>query len=373
MRRMGISAVRAGWAAALALAAVSARAQEAKKPQAAESRLTLWGVGQIDYRRAGGEAPRSAPEHELHLRRARFIFSGSITERISFNFSVQGNGISDNRVLDMSVDFTLTPWLKLRTGQNKYEFDIEGREPFHSNPFQDRSFAANAVAGSLSGASTASSATSSFRDRGVGLLVSRQRGAVKWGLGAGAYQGAGLAVDNNRELSVTLNANLETHGLRINGGYLVSPSAEEDAPVENDYSAWTFGLSYDKGRFLLRGEYYDGERERGALHEDVRGLYVLGGVTLAKRLELNARYQRLEDGRFPESDDRLSSVDAQAKWFFDRKDRRSGTFLAAGVMLREADAGFSTGVTLLNDGRGAALTRGEDVHAVLLARLQIRF
>ncbi|HSB61595.1 MAG TPA: porin [Vicinamibacteria bacterium] len=375
MRTVRMGVVHAGWAAVLALAALPAAAQPAapKPDPAPEKRFTLWGVGQVDYRRAVGEVPKAAPEHEFHLRRARFIFTGSITDRIAFNFSVQGNGVSENRVLDMNVDFTLTPWLKLRAGQNKYEFDIEGREPFHANPFQDRSFAANAVAGGLGGASTASLPTSSFRDRGVGALVSRQDGGLKWGFAAGAYQGVGFALDNNSSFSLTVNGTAETRGLRLNGGYIYSPSADEDAPEKNDYSAWTLGFSYDKGRFLVRGEYYGGERDRGATREDVSGFYLMGGVTLAKRLDVGVRYQRLADGRFPENDDRLSSVDLQARLFLDRKDRRSGTSLTAGVMLREADAGFDRGVTLLNDGRGAALSRGGDVDAVFLARVQIRF
>lgn len=364
-------------AAALAAGTHAARAQTAPpaptpsdKP-AVDTKVNLWGFGQFEYRRATAGAPALTPEHELHLRRARFVMAGKVTQQVSYVFSVQGNGVSDNRVLDFYVDLATRPWLKFRVGQGKYEFDIEGREAVHGNPFMDRAHVTNAVAGSLNGASSATNAASSFRDRGVTILATPRSGSIAWSFGAGAYQGAGLASDNNSRMSFAANVNAESHGFKLSAGYLDSPSASQGTPASK-YTAWTVGAAYDKAPWLLRGEFYSGRRERPTGDQEVSGFYVLGGATLRGRLDLTARYQQVTDTRFPKGDDRLSSVDLQARYFFDRRDKRSGTSLTAGVALREADRGVQ-GVHLFGDGRGAVLGSGDAVDTVLLARLQVRF
>jgi hypothetical protein len=351
-------------------------AAEVKTAKAPPSKLTVGGYAQIDYRRGDHGALANAPEHEFNVRRARLGVSGTLTERLAYVVTVQGDGLNANTasVIEAYGDVTLRPWVKVRAGQYKYDFDVEGRESAHQIPLPDRPFASHIVAGGLNGASTASSGSSSFRDRGISLLGSTRQGSVKWGYALGVFQGTGRASDNNNEFAYVAQGSAEPlAGLRLSAGYLQCDNAPEGSSERNDYRAFTAATAYDAGKWLLRGEYYDGRRRRASVREDADGFYLTAGYTPVPKLDLLVRYQQVEDGRFTTGGNRLRSVDVGLRWYLERKDRRSGSFLMLAYEGRDADDGFKTGVTVLNDGRGAALERGQDVKGVFVARLQVRF
>jgi hypothetical protein len=341
-----------------------------------DSKPAISGYLQMELRQGVAKSGVTLPEHELNVRRARVTFAGKISSRVSYSATVQGDGTNANSasLLDVSAYVSLTPWAAVRVGQYKYEFDIEGRESDAANPIIDRSFATNAVAGSLNGASTASSAASSHRDRGVSLVGSTKGAGLKWGYGVGLFQGAGRASDNNNAFSVTANGNVEPlPGLKLNVGVLTSDAADRGAAARNKYTAWTLGAIFDRGRLFARSEYYQGRRDRQSGNQDLNGYYLLGSVTPLASLDLMVRYQRMTDEQYGPSDNAARSVDLSAKLYFDRRARRSGTYLSLTYMLRKADDAFKKGLTLLNDGRGAALDNGALVGNVLAARLQVAF
>lgn len=341
-----------------------------------DSKPTLSGYAQIDYRRGDARSNASMPEQELNVRRLRVSFAGRITSRVSYTATIQGDGTNANSAsfCDLYADLSLKSWATVRVGQFKYEFDMEARESDAVNPLIDRAFAANAVAGSLNGASTASSAASTARDRGISLVGSMKGAHVKGGYGLGVFQGAGRASDNNNNLGLVLNGNFEPlSGLKLNLGMFTAKTAERGATTGDKYSAWTAGGAFDRGRVFLRGEYYRGRRTRATGDQDVSGFYLTGSYSPLQRVDLLARYQALADEQFGSEENAVTSVDLSAKVYFDRRGRRSGTYLSLTYMFRTADDAFKKGLTVLNDGRGAALDTGALAGNVLAARLQLAF
>ncbi len=357
---------------ALLTATIAAGGEEKPAAPKPEPKIGLAGLLQLDYRRGDAKDQKLLAEHELNLRRARLFFTGKVNDRIAYGMTLQGDG-GQTALLDGFADLTLKPAAKLRVGQYKYEFDITGRESAQVLAFADRPWVTNAVAGSMNGASTASSPAASFRDRGVTVLGDTKTGRVSWGYGVGVMQGAGRGSDNNNAFGYTLHLHiLPIEKLRLSGGFLASDSATRGAPTSNEYSAWTAGASYETSRLTLRGEYYHGQRDKGTASESVKGFYVHGIYTRSS-LDLMLRYQQMQDTRFVPGSDEARSVDLGAKWYFVRQNKRGGSSLAVNYLLRDADPGFKDGVTVLNDGRGGLLTAGQSVGNVLTARLQVQF
>jgi hypothetical protein len=336
---------------------------------------TISGYAQFDERVAD-RAPPGVPRHEFNVRRARLTASGRVGEHVAYSFTYQGDGANVNTasLLDGQVEVIHRPWLKARLGQYKYDFDMEGRESDAGTPLPDRPFPTVAVAGGLTPTSTPSNPSGAFRDRGVTVGGSIERGDLEWGYAVGIFQGTGRESDNNNKPGYVLGAYLDPRpGLKINAGFLYSDNTPADEPVGPTYRAWTVGGAYDRGRVFVRGEYYRGRRQAGAVRQDLGGFYVLGSFTPAARLDLLARYHALRDDRYLTGSDHLGAVDLGVKVYLDRRERRSGTFLVASYSFRQADDGVIAALTLLNDGRGPVLATGEDVPDVFILRFQVRF
>lgn len=355
-----------------------AKAKDEKpKGPAGEVKVGVSGFAQTDYRAGDAGGQKGAAEHEFNVRRLRLFFRGKVRDKISYNVGFQGDGANVNTgsILDASVDLSLRPLANFRVGQFKYAFDIQGLEGAPVMPFIDRPFATNAVAGSMNGASTAAGPASAFRDRGLSFFgdAKPKESGFTWGYAIGIYQGSGRASDNNSQFGYMLNLNVTpVKDLKINGAFMAADNVTKDAAGDNTYQAWTFGATYEHKRVLLRGEYYQGERDLGAASQDVSGFYILGGFSASPKVDLLARYQKMEDDQF-KNGKTANSVDLGVKWYLSKSGKRGGTHLALNYMARGADAGFNKGVSLLNDGRGAALTNGDFVKGVFQARLQVQF
>src|SRR5262245_57154330 len=233
----------------------------------ADSAPVVSGYGQVDYRHGDHGAAVTAPEHEVNVRRARVGVSGKIGERVAYTVTVQGDGLNVNTASfrDFYADLTFKSWVKLRAGQYKYDFDMEGRESANVMPLPDRARVTNTVAGSLTGASTAASTASDFRDRGASLLGTTTHGGARFNYAIGAFQGAGRASDNNSTFSYVLGGQVEpVHGVRLNGRFFTSDNKNQGARDKDTFSAWTAGASFDRNKVFLRAEYYDAAREKGS-------------------------------------------------------------------------------------------------------------
>jgi hypothetical protein len=382
-RHLGIGLL----AAAAGLITIPAQAEgESPKPAAPPrtvARPTLGGVIQFDYRRGELGDQKLAQNQEWKTREVRLSASGGLGRRVRYVAVVQGDGLqaSTASVIYAFVDYGALPWLSARVGQFKYSFDMEGRELGHERPLPDVSFATKAVAGGLNGLSSASKAPAGFTDRGISVSGSMPKGGVTFGYSAGLFQGAGRASDNNREVAGVVGASARTKsGLKLNAAWLSSDNTPSAHPDQRDsYRAWTAGASLDRARWLLRGEYYDGRRKPGDSRVDRRGFYSTVGYSVAKRLDVVARYQTLEQrvttAGGMDTATTLSSVDLGLRCFIDRRERRSGSFLSASYSFRVADdtPGNPLGLTLLNDGRGPLLEQARDLSGVLVVRLQTRF
>lgn len=332
------------------------------------------GYVQIDYRRGDTRGATTLAPHELVVRRARVSFAGGVTEAVTYAVTLRSDGLvsSGTDAIDASVDVRLASGLRARAGQYKYEFDIEGRESDSANPLPDRPFPTNAVAGGLAGTSSASSPSSSSRDRGLTLLGESKAAGASWSGALGLFQGSGRGPDENGGFALVANLKASPRGwLLLNAGFLRSPTAKAGA-AEASYLAWTAGAQFQHGKLFLRSELYGGER-RLARTERLSGYYVTGACAVARGLDLLLRYQQLSDGRFTTGGDTLRGADVTLKRFLAQKGRHAGSYLSATYGWRDADEGFSKGVTLLNDGRGAELDSGARVAPFGMVRLQVQF
>ncbi len=379
--RRRLTAAAVAWIACCLVVPAGARGEEPPPPGARDSipsdrAVEVFGFFQIDYRRAAKADTATSPLHEWNARRARLGVTGRVAKRVRYTLIAQGDGLVSYSAsfIDAYADFEAAPWLTFRVGQYKYDFDIEARESDAETPMIDRPFVTNAVAGSLNGASTASVQTSNARDRGLALRGKATSGGATIRGAVGLYQGTGRASDNNSDFSVAGRISAEAlRGVGAGVGYLFSPNRPRGTPGTDEYSAWTAGGTYDRGRWFARAEVYRAERDRGAGKERIDGFYAVGSLTACRDLDLTARVQLLTDERFPSGANDARSTDFGARWYFARRDRRGGTSLVVNAMFRDADPGFEEGITLLNDGRGPAIRDGSLVGTVVLARAQVAF
>lgn len=365
--------------AVLALPVMSIRAQEPKntKPTTEQKveafKPNLSGFLQTDYRMGDDAGRTSNVEHEFMLRRARLTVSGKAQERINYSLTAQMEG-STTAILDAWVDYAVNPLAKVRFGQFKYHFDLVGRESSASLAMIDRPFAANSVAGSMNGASTASSTTSNFRDRGVTIYGDTTKLRMNVGYSLGVFQGAGRNADNNDAFGYVLNARVSpTKSVRLNAGFLSADAAPKGDGRENQYDAWTGGIAYENKKATVTAEYYSGSRDRGTVEQEVSGYYATASYSPHPRVDVLGQYQVIEDDRFATGNAQADSVDVGVRWYFVRKGVRSGTHVSINYMSRSADDGFTDGLTLLNDGKGPALTSGKFVKDVIAVRFQVQF
>jgi len=262
----------------------------------------------------------------------------------------------------------------LRAGQYKYEFDVEGHESASALTLADRPFVTNSVAGSLNGASSPSAAASSFRDRGVSLLGRGQWRGRQWRYAVGGFQGSGRASDNNSSPALVAGLGVSPlRGFEVNLGWLSADNRDPGQVGDDGYRAWTLGADYARGALGVRGEYYSARRKLTAGPERLHGHYVRVAWRALPDLELFVRQQSLSDPRVTAGAEAVQSVDLGAKWFLARKGRSGGTSLGVNLLLRGSEAASLAGLTLLNDARGAALTRGASLGAVFVTRLQVQF
>lgn len=372
-RVLSITAVLVAMAGPPLLAQEPKSSAPAKDAKTEMPKPNLSGFLQVDYRRGDDAGRASVVAHELLLRRARLTVSGKGPERFNYSTTIQMEG-STAALLDAYIDYTVNPMARLRAGQYKYDFDLVGRESSASLALIDRPFAANSVAGSLNGASTASTTTSNFRDRGVTLFGDATKSPIPWGYSVGLFQGAGRTSDNNDSFAYV--ANLRAYpirSVRLNAGFLSSDAAPKGDLRTNRYEAWTGGVSYQHEMATLTAEYYSGERDRGSVEQSVHGYYISASYTPIPRMDVSGRYQSIEDDRFASGSASANSVDIGVRWYFARQGVRSGTHVSLNYMARSADDGFTEGLTVLNDGKGSALTDGNLVKDVVALRFQVQF
>jgi hypothetical protein len=363
---------------ALSLGAVPAWPDEKPKPddgaaKPEKPKVELSGYGQFDYRRTGADEARTAARHEVVGRRVRLGVSGSVNDRLTYAFTVQGDGLNANTasLLDASATVRLTSWARLQAGQYKYDFDLAGRESASLLTLTDRAFATQAIAGGLSGPSTPASPSGSYRDRGVTLSGDRLDGKVAYSIGG--FQGNGRASDNNSSFALVARAQgSPARGLRLSVGFLDSDTSDEGEGEPGHYRAWTFGATFEHRALFLRGEYYVARRTRSEGRQSPNGFYLEATRGIRQAFEVLARYQRLDD---PEATTAgpIESLDLGARYFLARRGPRGGSSLLANILLRDAPDGPLKGLTHLNDGRGAAVTTGSDLDPVFVLRLQVQF
>lgn len=356
---------RAGLApAALALVALASPLRAAD-----DGGLHVAGYVQLDYRRADPADGEVSPAHVFDGRRARLTLSGKVSDRVSYRLGLQGDSLSSGSasVLDAVVAVRLAPWANLKAGQFKYDFDLEGRGSAARLVFSDRPFVTQALAGGLNGSSTPSSPSASFRDRGVGL--DGKAGILRYGIGF--YQGNGRARDNNSSFAwVGRLQAAPAKGWELSAGFLDSPTADAGAPGPGHFRAWTAGATWQRGPVRLAGEYYEARRETDLGVDRPSGFYLRGLYAFTRDLEGMLRYQRFEDPQVS-SGGAVRSLDLGVRFYLVHA--KTPASLLVNALFRHAPTGPLAGLTLLDEGRGASVARGEDLGPVVVVRLQVDF
>jgi phosphate-selective porin len=328
--------------------------------QAAEVKLKFG--AQADYYRGDAGTATTVPEQAFTIRRARLYFDAKITDLVSASIGLQADdssaGARTGTLKDASIDLNFHPLAMVRTGMYKYEFDMEGRESSFVRPFMNRSIATNVIAANMGVAGT------DFRDKGVSLIGVSEA----FGYGVGLWQGVGADLsDNNDKFGYTANVWGKLAGVKANLGYLTSDNTPAGTAATSEYKASVIGVAYEAGPFLVRGEFYDAERETAAT-VDASGYYVMGVFTVVPNVDLMARFQQFEDEAFGASNNEVTSTDLGVKYYFERKGR-GGSNVSLNYMLRDADTGVTQRIF---DERGGNVT-GDNVDDVIMARLQVQY
>ena len=105
---------------------------EEKKGPAIDATLKIFGVIQADFY-AADAGTSGGEDSSFFIRRARLGARGTLTDRIDYRVMVALDGNNSNTVagdvktFDAYVDVALDDSMKLRVGQFKYTFDLEGR------------------------------------------------------------------------------------------------------------------------------------------------------------------------------------------------------------------------------------------------------
>lgn len=87
-------------------------------------------------------AGAGSQENNFTIRRARVVLTGILYEKITF-FIQTGLESTDTLLMDGIMIYQIAPWVDVRAGQMKMPFSAERLESYLTNPFLERSLAAN--------------------------------------------------------------------------------------------------------------------------------------------------------------------------------------------------------------------------------------
>ncbi len=333
-------------------------------------RFKMFAWGNYDYRVAE-DVGSDVPSRGFSVPFLRLVAKGHVSDRVQYVASLQGDFLDSAKPIDVFADLNLAPWLKLRTGQFKYAFDLAATTNGHARPLTDLAFITNAVAGSMAGKGIANSPVGSFRDRGASLLGVGRAGdwKIRWALGA--FQGNSRSAENNSTLGFTANLKLEPiKDLTLNSSYMTTDTANDSVSTTKDYEALTLGAVIKHNQLFARAEYLRGERSEGAVQQVVSGFYVLLGFRVSDNIDLLARYHEMKDEKFAPTSDSARGYDFGVRYFLQRMGRWSGTSIDLAYYGRDADVGFQ-GMKALNIPKSTPIS-AKDAGGVVALTIRIR-
>jgi hypothetical protein len=371
------------FAGVLALYAAPARADSTSTAASDSSRraitlppIDVGGFMQLDYRQVFNGPIR----HEFGIRRARLSLTGNAVPRVRYELTIQGDrgpDVQQVSILDAFAEVEIHRSTRLRVGQYKYEFDIEGNEADEALPVIDRSWAAIAIAGSLDPRNNTRyfsvEPAFPFRDRGLTLLEKAGWAGLDWRAAVGAFQGSGVRTDRDNRVSWVLQASVSRDNISASYGWMNTPF--ETGIGENFSSAWTAGFNATWKWSQLRAEMYDAESGVSIFQHEIRGGYALAVFRLHPAIDLAARWQKirvLNTFNTETGTGVANGVDIAPRFQFLRDGERTGTWVGLDYMIRNAEP-WANDLTGFNDGSVITPIRSDTWRSLVVARIQVVF
>ena len=224
----------------------------------------------------------------FRMRRVRVSLSGQITPKIDYKIQPE---LLSFKLLDAYFDYKPFEQFKVKVGQFKVPFTIEN--PDYS-PLRMMMIDYPMVIQRLVGTSEKiGSTTLKTSDRGTGFNL---HGALCKGRIAYDFallNGTDLnIVDNNKSKDVVGRLTLQlVEGWLLSGSYYWGEYGEEYYTRKR----WSVGSAYDKGAFVVRGEYVGGKSGLEYGEIDSHGWYALAGVRFCKNWAVAARCENFQE------------------------------------------------------------------------------
>lgn len=305
------------------------------------------------------------------VKRARLGVKGKVGKGIGYKFLSEFDNGSDSstpRVLDALVSIKLGGSTKIKVGQFKYAYDIEGYSSAADLPFIERNLGVATFA-------HPDRKYCRYRDRGV--MASFGKKKDKWQINASILNGSGISRrDTNDDKDFVLNGRLwPTKGLLVNAG-IYSGTSDANGAGQDDIDKYTLGFQYDLNEIVLGGEYYSAEFTKA--NQDWQSLYAYGVWRMTPKWDLGLRYSELEDDNV--SNSTLDQTDLVLTYYMKKKNK--GLFRGQKISLRyssrDSDGALAgkayKGVARSLGLRGGDLTGATDVVGdLVMLQLQLEY
>ena len=277
--------------------------------------MKVWGFVQPLYmfQNEGPYAPlrKKGGDNSFLIRRTRVGIRGSITDRVNYFFLSEfgDNGITRKTgavsLTDASISIKLADGLRIRMGQFKVPFGIDGLQAIHRHIFINFSQAASQMLlrpdrnfAKYTGEKGAQ-LVHAYRDIGIQAFDQIKVGPGAITYAVGLFNGSGInRTDNNKKKDVIGKLQYDwmsgaLKGLEIGASYANGKHTAD----ELEYTRWGVELQFDRGPVHLMAEYMAGKDEQkdGAADIEDKGWYVAAGYDIVpKRLRADVRYDVFE-------------------------------------------------------------------------------
>lgn len=233
---------------------------------------------------------------EFFIRRVRLDFQGDLAPKLDYRFHVE---LVSPRLLDAYLRYRPFDQLNLQVGEFKIPFSIENTE-YPPTRFEFIDYPMALVR--LMGFNDICGLTATGRDLGAQLYGGfwRREGRHLLCYNLALFNGEGVnAADRNRSKDFVARLTLRPmDGLQVSGSWYWGEYGEHSCKRVR-YAA---GVCYDRGRFMLRGEYLLGvtgfpAAEPGArpVEQESQGWYVAAGWRATRSLRPVVRCDTFEE------------------------------------------------------------------------------
>ena len=233
---------------------------------------------------------------EFFMRRVRLDFHGDLALKLDYRFHVE---LVSPRLLDAYLRYRPFDQLNLQVGEFKIPFSIENTE-YPPTRFEFIDYPMALVR--LMGFNDICGLTATGRDLGAQLYGGfwRREGRHLLCYNLALFNGEGVnAADRNRSKDFVARLTLRPmDGLQVSGSWYWGEYGEHSRKRVR-YAA---GVCYDRGRFMLRGEYLLGGTGRPAaepgarpVEQESQGWYVAAGWRATRSLQPVVRCDTFEE------------------------------------------------------------------------------